>query len=65
MVLLVKGVSEINGNEVNKQKGAFLNMLLGMLGASLLSNLLTDEGVKERKQKREANKHVGRAVRSI
>ena len=32
-------------NEVEEQKGRFLSMLLGTLGASLLGNLLTGEGI--------------------
>ena len=39
--LLKKGVSETIKNEVKKQKGGFLGILLGTLGASLLGNLLT------------------------
>ena len=42
--LLVKGVTETIQNEVNEQKGGFLSMLLGTLGASLLGNLLTGKG---------------------
>ena len=43
--LLLKGVTETVQNEVNKQKGGFLSMLLGTLGASLLGNLLTGKGI--------------------
>ena len=32
-------------NEAKEQKGGFLGMLLGTLGASLLGNLLTGKGV--------------------
>ena len=32
-------------NEVKKQKGGFLSMLLGTLGASLLVNHLTGKGI--------------------
>ena len=32
-------------NEVKEQKGGFLRMLLGTLGASLLGNLLTGKGI--------------------
>ena len=39
---LLKGVSE---NEDKEQKGGFLSMLLGTLGASLLGNLLTGKGI--------------------
>ena len=38
--LLLKGVTEIVQNEVKEQKGGFLSMLLGTLGASLLGKLL-------------------------
>ena len=39
--LLIKGISETIKNEAKEQKGGFLPMLLGTLGASLLGNLLT------------------------
>ena len=38
--LLIKGVSEATKNEAQEQKGGFLGMLMGTLGASLLGNLL-------------------------
>ena len=43
--LLLKGVTETVQNEVKEQRGGFLSMLLGTLGASLLGNLLTGRGV--------------------
>ena len=43
--LLLKGVTETVQNEVKEQKGGFLSMLLGTLGASLLRNLLTGRGI--------------------
>ena len=43
--LLLKGVSETVQNEAKEQKGGFLSMLLGTLGASLLGNLLTGKGI--------------------
>ena len=43
--LLIKGVSETTQNEGKEQKGRFLSMLLGILGASLLGNLLAGKGV--------------------
>ena len=43
--LLLKGVTETVQNEVKDQKGGFLSMLLGTLGASLIGNLLTGKGV--------------------
>ena len=39
--VLLKGVSETIQHETKEQRGAFLPMLLGTLGASLLGNLLT------------------------
>ena len=42
--LFIKGISETMKNEAKEQKGGFLAMLLGTLGASLLRNLLTDKG---------------------
>ena len=38
---LLKWVSETIQNEAKKQRGGFLSMLLGTLGASLLGDLLT------------------------
>ena len=35
-------------NEIKQQKGGFLCMLLGTLGASLLGNLLTGKGVNKK-----------------
>ena len=43
--LLIKGVSETMKIDAKKQKGGFLRMLLGTLGASLLANLLTDKDI--------------------
>ena len=43
--LLFEGVSETIKNEAKEQKGGFLSMLLGTLGASLLGNMLADKGV--------------------
>ena len=42
--LLIEGVSEAIKNEAKEQKGGFLSMLLGTLGADLLGNLLTGKG---------------------
>ena len=47
--LLIKGVCEAIENETKEQKGGFLSMLLGTLGASLLGNLLTSKGIKQSK----------------
>ena len=45
---LLKGVTETVQNEIKEQKGGFLSMLLGTLGASLLGNLLTGKGVNKK-----------------
>ena len=39
--ILLKGVSEIIQNEAKEQKGWFLSMLLGTLGASLGNSLVS------------------------
>ena len=43
--ILLKGVTKAIQNEVKEQKGGFLSMLLGTLGASLLGNLLAGKGI--------------------
>ena len=39
-------LKEVTKNETKEQKGGFLSMLLGALGASLLENVLTGRGIK-------------------
>ena len=43
--ILLKGVTRTIKNEAKEQKGGFLSMLLGTLGASLLGNLLAGKGI--------------------
>ena len=43
--LLSDGITETVKNKVKDQKGGFLSMLLGTLGASLLGNMLPGRGV--------------------
>ena len=43
--ILLKGVTKTIKNETKGQKGGFLSMLLGTLGASLLGNLLSGKGL--------------------
>ena len=43
--ILIKGVTKTIKYETKEQKGEFLSMLLGTLGASLLGNLLTGKGI--------------------
>ena len=41
----LKGVTKTVKNETKEQKGGFLGMLLGTLGASLLRNILAGKGI--------------------
>ena len=43
--ILLKGVIKTIEDETKEQRGRFLSMLLGTLGASLLGNLLTGKGI--------------------
>ena len=43
--ILLKGVTKTIKNETKEQKGGFLSMLFGTLGASLLGNVLTVKGI--------------------
>ena len=44
--MLPEEASEALQNEAKEQRGGFLSMLLGTLGASLLWNILTGKGNK-------------------
>ena len=46
--LLIKGLTKTVQNEIKKQKGGFLSMLLGTLGARLLGNILSGKGVNKK-----------------
>ena len=43
--VLLKGVSETIQHEVKEQRGGFLSMLLGTVGASFLGDILSGKGV--------------------
>ena len=43
--ILLKGVTKTTKNEIKEQKGGFLSMLLGTLGASLLGNFFAGKGI--------------------
>ena len=43
--ILLKGVTKTIENAAKEQRGGFLSMLLGTLGASLLGNLLSGKGL--------------------
>ena len=59
--LLLKRITETVQNEVKEQKGGFFSMLLGTLGASLLGNILADEGTGEDRRINRAGKGIIRA----
>ena len=42
--IVLKAVTKTSKNETKEQKGGFLSMLLGTLGASLLGNVLSGKG---------------------
>ena len=51
--VLLDGVTKTVQNEIKEQKGGFITMLLGTLGASLLGNLLTGKGAIAKSEGRE------------
>ena len=57
--VLLKDVTKTIKNETEEQKGGFLSMLLGTLGASLLGDLLTKKFIRKRncKSRRRIFKH--------
>ena len=64
--LILKGITESVQNEIKVQKGGFLSMLLGTLGASLLGNLLTGKGAfHARKGVNKKSKGIHRAGEEI
>ena len=61
--ILLKGVSETIENETKEQRGGFLSMLLGTLGASLLGNLLSGgKGSVASRAKGEGIMHAGNGI---
>ena len=50
--LLLKGISEAIQNEAKEQKGVFLSILLGTVGASLLGNILAGKRTIAKRQSR-------------
>ena len=64
--LLLKGITESVQNEIKEQKDGFPSMLLGILGASLLGNLLTDKSAfQARKRINKKSKGIRRAGEGI
>ena len=65
--ILIKGVMKTIKNETKEQKGGFLSMLLGTLGASLLGNLLAGKGILRAgsgNKKEKGNKKVKGSLRA-
>ena len=60
--ILLREVTKTNENETKEQKGGFLSMLLGTLGASLLGNLLTGKGIVRAGSGNNKGKGIARAV---
>ena len=48
--MLFKGVSKTIQMEGKEQRGAFISMLLGTLGASLMGNILPSWGINRAKE---------------
>ena len=63
--LLLKGVAETVQNEVKEQKGGFLSILLSTLGAGLLWNLLTGNGINRVGKGEEINKAGEGVLRAV
>ena len=63
--LFLKGVTKTVQNEVKEQNGGFLSMLLGLLGASLLENLLTGQGIYRAGKDKGINKAGEGIVRAV
>ena len=59
--ILLKGITKTIKNETKLQKGGFLSMLLGTLGASLLGNLLSGKGTVRAVSGNEKRKGIKRA----
>ena len=59
--ILLKGVTKTIKNETKEQKGGFLSILLGTLGASLLGNLLARKGIVRASSGNEKGKRIVRA----
>ena len=60
--ILLKGVTKTIEKETKEQKGRFLGTLLGILGASLLGNMLTRKGIVRADYGNKEGKGIVRAV---
>ena len=59
--ILLKGVTKTIINETKEQKGGFLSMFLGTLGASLLGNLLAGKEIVRAGSEKKKGKGIVRA----
>ena len=59
--ILLKRVTKTIKNETKEQKGGFLSMLLGTLGASLLGNILAGKGIVRAGSGNKKGKRIVRA----
>ena len=60
--ILLKGVTKTIKNETQGQKGGFLNMLLGNLGASFSGNMLAGKGIVRAAYQNNKRERLVRAV---
>ena len=60
--LLLKGVSKTVQNELKEQKGGFVSMLLGTLGAILLGNILAGKGINKAGEEAMAKRQGGGVI---
>ena len=59
--ILLKEVTKTIKNETKEQKGGFLSMLLGTLGANLLGNALSGKGIVRAGSRNKKRKGIVRA----
>ena len=62
--ILLKGVTKTIENETKEQRGGFLSILLGRLGASLLGKLLTGKGMMRTGEGSVATRSKGEGIGS-
>ena len=63
--ILLKAVTKAMKNETKKQKGVFLSMLLGTLGAKILGNLLAGKGIVRTSSRNKKGKEIAKAGTGI
>ena len=59
--ILLKGVTKIIKNEIKEEKGGFLTLLLGTLGATLVGNLLAGKWIVRAGSRNKKGKGIVRA----